>query len=190
MNLNLKPFRSQTPKAAIVRRPYRPGLHGRDRHSVSEFGILLREKQKMKAAYGLREAAMRRVFERALRVPGVTGRQILSLLERRLDNAVFRLGLAPSRSVARQLVSHGHILMNGRRTRSPSALVRVGDTIAVRPISLEISPLSSLKESIKKYEPPTWLTLDAEKFAGTVKSEPSGEDASFDVGLVVDYYSK
>jgi small subunit ribosomal protein S4 len=189
--LFLKPHRCTGPKCVTVRAPHAPGSHGKSRRRApSEVGTQLREKQKIKATYGLREQAMRRVFEDASRNPGVTSQMILTILERRLDNIVYRLGFAPSRSVARQLVSHGHITVNGRRVDIPSYQVKMGDLIAIRKESKDHHVLKNLAERIKKYEAPVWLTLDKKKIEGKMSAMPKDVEMSFDVPLVVDYYSK
>lgn len=133
---------------------------------------------------------MQKVFREALKNPAVTGTMIMSLLERRLDNVVYRLGFAPSRSVARQLVNHGHILVNGRKITIPSYRVKVGDEIVIRPQSKDHQVFKDLDETLKKYEPPTWLTFDKEKFSGKVVALPKDFDIPFDINMVVDYYSK
>jgi len=190
VKLFLKPHRCLSPKCVTVRRPTRPGVHGRARHMLSEYGEQLKEKQKFQFSYGLREAQMQKVFREALKNPAVTGTMIVSLLERRLDNVVYRLGLTPSRSVARQLVNHGHILVNGRKVTIPSYRVKVGDEIIIRPQSKDHQVFKDLNLTIKKYEPPTWLTLDKERLVGKVVAEPKDLDISFDINMVVDYYSK
>jgi len=190
VKLFLKAHRCNSPKCAAVRKAYRPGLHGKARHSSSEVGQQLNEKQKIKVSYGIREAQMHKVFSLAAKNPGVTGNMIVQLLERRLDNVVFRLGLAPSRSVGRQLVSHGHIMVNGRKVTIPSYLVRVGDKITIRTESKDIAQFKDLSERFKKYETPLWLSLDKEKFAGEMVSLPKDLEVPFDVNMVVDYYSK
>ncbi|MBI4992098.1 MAG: 30S ribosomal protein S4 [Candidatus Harrisonbacteria bacterium] len=188
--LFLKAHRCNSPKCVMIKKAYRPGLHGKDRHAYSEFGQQLQEKQKIKYSYGIREAQMKKIFVTAVKNPGVTGQMIIQLLERRLDNAVFRLGLAPSRSLARQLVSHGHIVVNGKKVGIPSYLVRVRDKIGIRPQSKDIAQLKDLGERLKKYEAPIWLKLDKEKFEGEVVSLPKDMEVLFDVNMVVDYYSK
>lgn len=191
VKLFLKPSRCASPKCVSVRRPNRPGLHGKARRRApSEFGEQLMEKQKFQFSYGLRDGQIKRIFREALKNPAVTGQAFLALLERRLDNVIFRLGFAPSRSVARQLVGHGHIMVNGRKVTVPSFRVRVGDALTLRPESKESGSLSGIAESIKKYEPPSWLSIDKEKLEGRVLSLPKDFDQSFDVGRVVDYYSK
>ncbi len=188
--LFLKAERCNSPKCVTVRRPQRPGLHGKAYKMLSEFGQQLKEKQKIRFTYGIREAQMELVFKKASKNPGVTGEMIISILERRLDNAVYRLGIAPSRSVGRQLVGHGHILVNGRKVTIPSYQVRVGDTITIRPQSNDHLLLKDLGERLKKYEPPVWLVLDLVKLEGKVLSAPKDFEIPFDVNMVVDYYSK
>lgn len=188
--LFLKAYRCNSPKCATVRRQVRPGMHGKRYHSLSEFGQQLKEKQKVRFTYGLREKQMELVFKKAAKNPGMTGSMMITLLESRLDNVVYRLGFAPSRSVARQLVSHGHILVNGRKNTAPSRLVRQGDAITVRPQSRSAPLLAELPEKLKKYEPPSWLAIEPEKLEGKVLSAPKDFDMPFDVNLIVDYYSK
>ncbi len=199
--LGLKPFRSLSPKAAIVRKPQRPGQHGgARRRAPSEFGEQLSEKQKFKYTYGLREAQMRRIFKLAAKSPSNTGPLFMGLLERRLDNVVYRLGIAPSRSVARQLVGHGHIQVsskggsssggNFRRVKSPSFQVKAGDVIRIRPESKNHPLFKDLAETLKKYEVPAWLSTNPETFEGKVLSLPRDLEIPFDISKVVDYYSK
>ncbi len=189
--LFLKPNRSATGKSAIVRRPNKPGQHGEmRRRAPSEFGRQLAEKQKIRYSYGVREAQMKKYFTIASHGATTTGPALINLLERRLDNVVYRLGLAPSRSVARQIVNHGHIQVNGRRLNAPSAQVYVGDAIRVRPQSKEKGPFRDLADRLKKTEVPNWLTINLETTEGTVKLLPKDIDTSFDISLVVDYYSK
>lgn len=190
-HLFLKAGRCLSPKCVIVRRPQRPGQHGGARkRAASEFGQQLREKQKIKFTYGVREAYFNKIFHKAEKSPGVTGEMMISFLERRLDNVVYRLGLAASRSVARQAVGHGHILVNGRKVTIPSYQVRPGDLIAIRPQSKDHPVFKDLKINLEKYQEPSWLSLDKEKQEGTVKSLPKDFEIVFDVNQVVDYYSK
>lgn len=175
----------------MTRSPQRPGLHGgARRRAPSEFGQQLMEKQKIKAVYGLREAQMSRLFKKAAKSKSVTGQMIFNLLERRLDNVVYRLGLAPSRSVARQLVSHGHVLVGGRKVTVPSYSVQDKKVIAVRPQSREHPVIKAAQESLKQYGPPAWLAMDRDKLEGVVLSQPKDFETPFDVNMVVDYYSK
>lgn len=191
VNLFLKATRCNSPKCVLSRNPHPPGMHGKaSRRGMSEFGLQLKEKQKIKAVYGIKESAMRKVFEVATKSPGITGAMMWMLLERRLDNVVYRLGFAPSRSVARQLVGHGHIMVNGRRTDIPSYLVKVGDKITIRKESKDHPVLKDLGEKLKKYEAPIWLKLDNEKMEGVVSIMPKDVDMPFDANMVVDYYSK
>lgn len=190
--LFLKGERCNSPKCAAVRKPYRPGVHGKSRRRrvLSEMGLQLQEKQKIRFSYGLREAQMRRIMEKAFKSRGVTGEMIISILERRLDNVVYRLGFARSRSIGRQLVSHGHFLVNGRKVTTPAYEVKVGDVISIRPQSQNNPLLLELKEELKKYDQPIWLKLDKEKIEGEVASLPKDFEMPFNVSKVVDYYSK
>ena len=189
--LFLKAHRCASPKCVTVRRPTRPGIHGTARRrALSEFGQQLQEKQSFQLSYGLRESQMKKIFKQALKNPANTGEMIMSFLERRLDSVVYRLGFAPSRSVARQLVGHGHIIVNGRRLSIPSYQVRVGDKISIRPESRDHEIFKDLPPNLKKYEPPAWLALDKEKLEGQITQLPKDFDLSFDVSKVVDYYSK
>ena len=191
IKLFLKPHRCLSAKCVTVRRPTRPGVHGKAyRRALSEYGEQLKEKQKIQFSYGLRETYMKKIFREALRNPSATGAMIMNFLERRLDNVVYRLGLAPARSVGRQLVSHGHILVNSRRVDIPSYQVKAGDTIAIRLQSKNHPAFKDLSAALSKYEPPSWLALDKEKLEGKVISLPKDFDETFDLSKVVDYYSK
>ena len=150
VKLFLKAHRCNSPKCVAVRRPQRPGMHGKSYKSLSEFGQQLKEKQKIRYTYGIREAQMKRLAKEAIKSQGVTGEVIMSMLERRLDNVVYRLGLAPSRSVGRQLVSHGHIVVNGRKVTIPSYKIRVNDLISIRPQSREYAMFKDLGESLDR----------------------------------------
>lgn len=191
--LQLKKDRCQSPKCAALRRPYPPGVHGpkaKFSGSFSEFGLQLREKQKFKLTYGLDERNLRRLFEKAQKETGSIVAKLIQLLESRLDNVVFRLGFAGSRGVARQIVSHGHIMVNGERVRSPGYEVKKGDIITIRPQSLNKLIFSSLAENLKKYEPPSWLHLDKEKLEGRVLSLPKDVEIPFEINLLVESFSK
>ena len=189
--LFLKPNRSTTGKSAITRRPGRPGQHGASRRRTgSEFARQLLEKQKLRYTYGIREAQMKNYFKKASMSTENTGAALVSLLERRLDNVVYRLGLTPSRSVARQLVGHGHVQVDGKRVSAPSAQTYIGDVIAIRAKSKESSNFKDLAERLKKVDAPSWLSLNPETAQGTVKALPKDIDTGFDISLVVDYYSK
>ncbi|HEY4499627.1 MAG TPA: 30S ribosomal protein S4 [Candidatus Paceibacterota bacterium] len=188
--LFLKGGRCLSQKCATIRRPHRPGMHGKRRRSVSEVGEQLMEKQKIKYSYGIRESQMQKIFNQAAKHKGVTGDRILQILEQRLDNVVFRLGFALSRSIGRQLVGHGHITVNGRKVTIPSFSVRIGDRIAIRELSKDHPIFKELSVNLKKFEPPVWLSLDQDKMEGKVVGVPQGIDQLFDVNMVVDYYSK
>lgn len=189
--LFLKGERCSSPKCVMVRRPYRPGQHGKaHRRGLSEYGGQLLEKQRIRISYGLREEQLAKIFKEALGQHGSVGELIIADLERQLSNVVFRLGLALSRIIARQLVSHGHILVNGKKITAPSYRVKAGDIISVRPASRELLLFKDLPTTLKKYETPDWLSLDKDKLEGQVKSLPKNVDIPFDINLVVDYYSK
>ena len=193
VRLNLKGERCASPKCAAVRKPYRPGMHGQKRgrfSSISEFGAQLREKQKFKLSYGLDERNMRQVFEKARKTKGSVASKILELLERRLDNVVFRLGFAPSRLSARQLVVHGHVVVNKKRVRSPGFLVKSGDVINLKEGSEVKAFIAKRREALKKHEPPPWLEIDRDKPEGKVVKLPEGITPPFEVNLLVESFSK
>lgn len=190
--LFLKGDRCFTDKCSFERRAYPPGQHGQGRIKFSEYGLQLREKQKIKRLYGLLEKQFRSLFEKAYRMKGVTGHHFLSMLERRLDNVAYRSGLAASRTEARQLVRHGHISVNGRRVNIPSYLVKKGDAIEVRETSRNQARVAMALESSKRREIPQWLELDATAFTAKVRDLPSRDDvtAPMEERLVVELYSK
>ena len=190
--LFLKGERCLTDKCAIERRNYPPGQHGRTRVRQSEYRLQLREKQKARFTYGLMEEQFRRFFEEAERMPGVTGENLLQLLERRLDNVVYRLGFADSRRQARQLVTHGHFGLNGRRNNIPSTLVEPGDVISVVESSRDLEYFKQRREFLKTYTPPNWLSLDPENLTGRVLYLPSRAeiDTKVNEALIVEYYSR
>lgn len=191
VRLFLKADRCNSPKCALARNPSRPGLHGKARRrALSEVGQQLQEKQKVQYSYGIREAFLRKIFEAASKNPGVTGEMVISILERRLDNVVYRSGLTPSRSVARQLISHGHFLVNNKKINISSYSVRVGDVIAIKPQSRNLIVFKDLTENLKKIEPPIWLIVDKEKPEARISSLPKDYEVPFDINMVVDYYSK
>jgi small subunit ribosomal protein S4 len=180
----------------LQKRPFPPGQHGPSarRRQVSDYGLQLMEKQKARYMYGVLERQFRRLFEQASRRSGVTGEYLLSLLERRLDNVVYRLGLATTRAQARQLVSHGHITVNGRKTNVPSFTVKVGHTIAVRPESRRRNYFRNLVDSgeLNKYRTPDWLRLNPAELTGEVIALPRREDAEPGINeqLIVEFYSR
>jgi small subunit ribosomal protein S4 len=180
----------------LSKRAFPPGQHGPSarRRQVSEYGLQLQEKQKARYMYGVLERQFRRVFQKAQRQPGETGAALFSLLERRLDNVVYRLGLATTRSQARQIVSHGHITVNGRRTNVPSFTVRVGEVIGVRPESRRLAYFKNLVDSgeLNRRNVSDWLRLNAQELSGEVVSLPRREDAEQGINeqLIVEYYSR
>ncbi|MBI5477468.1 MAG: 30S ribosomal protein S4 [Deltaproteobacteria bacterium] len=192
MKLFLKGDRCFTDKCAFDRRPYPPGQHGQARIKFSEYGLRLREKQKVRRIYGVLERQFRKYFASADRAKGVTGEQLLGLLERRLDNVVYRLGFAATRSEARQLVLHHHVQINGRRVNVPSALVRTGDRVTIREKSRQIPRIKESVEGAERRGQTTWLELDKENFTGTVKGKPVREEITLPINeqLIVEFYSR
>ncbi len=190
--LFLKGDRCYSPKCAMERRPHPPGPVRRFRAKESDYGNQLREKQKVRRIYGIFEKQFRRYFKRAQRMKGVTGTNLLVILESRLDNVVFRLGFADSRAQARQLVRHGHFDVNGRKTNIPSFLVKPGDQIVVRDRSKGNAYFKERVQTIDGSKVPGWLTIDAANFAGSVVAEPTREDIDFTLNeqLIVEYYSR
>jgi len=184
------------PKAAkaLTRRNYAPGQHGQARRpKPSDYAVQLREKQKVKRLYGVMEKQFRRCVTEAIRRDGVSGENLLSLLECRLDNAVYRLGLAPSRQAARQLVSHAHIRLNDKKIDVPSAAVRPGDVITVKAKSATNTYFVTRAEEIKAgTEMPSWLTFDTKKMVGTVTGKPLRADSDdfIEEQLIIEYYSR
>ena len=192
LKLFFKGDRCYTEKCAFERRGYAPGEHGQARKKHSEYGVQLREKQRLKRMYGLLEMQFRGYFERADRMKGITGSNLLVLLERRLDNVVFRLGFAPSRNEARQLVRHSHFLVNGRKVNIPSYTVRKDDVVELREKSRKVLPILDSLETVARRGIPGWLELDKDNFKGLVKAIPTREDITMPVQeqLVVELYSK
>ena len=192
MKLFLKGDRCYSLKCAIEKRNYPPGDHGQRRSKPSEYGLQLREKQKMKRIYGIQETQFRNYFEMAERQKGITGENLVRLLEQRLDNVVHRLGLGASRAQARMLIVHGHFRVNGRRVTIPAHLVRAGDVVEVAPASRDREVIKIALEGAKKRRVPSWLELDAATFKGTVRSLPGKEEMAIPVQeqLVVALYSK
>jgi small subunit ribosomal protein S4 len=193
--LLLKGERCFTPKCAMERRAYAPGMHGRQaqfRRKESDYSLQLREKQKARRVYGVLERQFRRYFKEAERRKGLTGVNLLVILESRLDNVVYRLGFADSRAQARQLVRHGHFDVNGRKTNIPSFLVKGGNVIAVRERSKNLAYFRDLSTVMEHRVVPEWLSLDIPKMEGRVLSFPAREDidASLNEQLIVEYYSR
>lgn len=190
--LFLKGERCYTPRCPIERRRGIPGGRFTFRRRISDRGIQLREKQKARQVYGVMERQMRKYVEQAFRRPGVTSQYLLQLLERRLDNVVYRLGIAESRSHARQLVRHGHVMVNGRKVDIPSYLVRPGDVVSWKPSTKERDFFKQLVEDVPKRLVPQWLTLDPQHLEGRVLRPPEEEEMEsvFDTRLIVEYYSR
>lgn len=193
--LFLKGDRCFSPKCSVERRTYPPGVHGRQgqfRRKESDYGTQLREKQKVRRIYGVFERQFRRYFQEAQRQKGLTGVNLLVLLESRLDNVIHRLGLAASRPQARQLVSHGHFDLNGRKTNIPSCLVSEGDVITVRESSKKTSYFKEVAKSLDEGRVPGWLSLNATELSGRVVSIPTREhiDVTLNEQLIVEYYSR
>lgn len=188
--LFLKGDRCYSSKCAIDRRAYAPGQHGQGRSKVSDYGLQLREKQKAKRFYGLQETQFRNLFDKAERKAGITGENLLILLETRLDNVVFRLGFASSRKEARQLVNHGHFQVNGRKVNIPSYTVKPGDVIKVKEKSTNSPKFKEVKEM--SITVPAWVTVDVEKLEGKILSVPTREEIDTPVAehLIVELYSK
>jgi len=192
MKLFLKGDRCFKEKCAFERRGYAPGQHGRRRTKVQAYGVQLREKQKVKRMYGVLERQFRNYFADAARRKGITGSNLLQMLECRLDNVVYRLGFAFSRSAARQLVAHGHILVNNRRVDIPSSLVKAGAVISLKEDSRKNELIKMCLDTAKGRGVPGWLDLDADRFQGTVKQLPNREDIVLPIQeqLIVELYSK
>ena len=192
LKLFLKGERCYTDKCAIERRNYPPGQHGQARKKFSEYSIQLREKQKVKRLYGLLEDQFRRTFAEAARTKGITGEILLVLLERRLDNVVYRLGFASSRPEARTLVRHGHVLVNGKKVNIPSFTVRVGDVVSVKEESRQATRVLSAMENVQRRGVPDWVELDRDTYSGRIKLLPTRSDITMPINekLIVELYSK
>ncbi len=188
--LFLKGDRCTSKKCAMERRPVAPGQHGVGRKRVTEYGTQLREKQKVKKAYGILENQFRRYYEEAERMKGVTGENMLSLIERRLDNVVYRLGIGSSRSECRQIVNHAQITVNGKTVNIPSYLVKVGDVIAVKENKRELGMFKELKGM--KVVMPKWLEFNSDTLEGKVLSLPTREDIDLNIKehLIIELYSR
>lgn len=195
--LFLKGERCYTPKCAVVRKPFPPGIHGRglkrSRRSVSEYGTQLREKQELKFLYGMRETQFKNYVKKAIDTQGIdTAEKLIQLLETRLDNVVFRSGLALSRSIANQLVGHGHIMVNGRKIDIPSHNVRKGDVVSIRPQSASKGVFKNLDIYLKKYQPPQWLKVSKEKKECEIVGLPILEQVGINtnINLIIEFYSR
>ncbi len=192
LKLFLKGERCYTDKCAIERRNYPPGQHGQARPKFSAYSIQLREKQKVKRMYGLVEKQFRRTFAQAEKVKGITGEALLVLLERRLDNVIYRLGFASSRAEARMIVRHSHILVNGKRVNIPSYLVRAGDVVTVKEQSRQMERVLSAMEGSQRRGVPEWAEVDRGAFTGKIKLLPARADITAPINekLIVELYSK
>lgn len=193
LKLFLKGDRCYSDKCGFDRRSYAPGQHGqRRRAKISDYGIQLREKQKVKRMYGLSEKQFRLVFEKADRQKGITGTNLLILLERRLDNVVYRLGFVNSRSQGRQFVRHKHFLVNGKKVNIPSYLIKLGDVIEIREKSRNMQALGDALDAVARRGVPQWLDLEKENLKGMMKSFPVREDLTMPIQeqLIVELYSK
>lgn len=192
IKLYLKGERCLTAKCAIERRAYPPGDHGQGRKKFSEYGAQLREKQKVKRIYGVMEKPFRTYFAKADRKKGVTGDNLLQSLELRFDNVIYRMGLAPSRNAARQLVRHNHFRVNGKKVNIPSYALKQGDVISPSQGKLEKKPIKTALENIKNKTIPEWLSFDAESKQGIVQSLPAREDTTLPIEeqLIVELYSR
>lgn len=190
--LFLKGSRCYTKKCSFERRPTPPGQHGVRRRKMGEYGIQLREKQKVRRVYGVLERQFRNYFNEAETHVGVTGEALLQSLETRLDNVVFRLGFATSRAQARQLVTHGHFAVNGTPTNVPSYRMQPGDRVEVRESRRNREAFKVIRETLKGHQAPDWLNLDAAKLAGSVATLPRRDQMPLDLSeqLVVEYYSR
>ena len=193
VKLFLRGERCYTPKCAMVKKPYPPGAHGKKRRpALSEYGAQLAEKQKLRKIYNISESQLRKYFEIASKSKGVATEILLTRLETRTDNVIFRLGLAESRAKARQIVSHGHILLNDKKIDIPSINVKKGDVLKIKKSSLNKPLFSGLIVKLKKYNPPAWLSLDKESLTANVLAIPSKEDIenNADLQMIVEYYSR
>jgi len=188
----LKGDRCMTDKCAVERRAYPPGQHGQGRIKFSEYGLQLREKQKIKRMYGLLESQFRQLFEKAERMKGVTGNNLITMLERRLDNVAYRAGFGNSRNEARQLVLHGHFRVNGKKVNIPSAMLKKGDILSVREKSKSTARILGALEAVKRREIPQWIELDPAQMQAKVRDLPARDDVTMRMQerLVVELYSK
>jgi len=191
-NLFLKAERSATSKSAFLRRPYRPGVHGKSRRQISEYGAQLAEKQKLRLVYGLRERQLKRYYKEALKEKLSTPEALARKLEMRLDSVVFRAGFSASRSIARSMVSHGHFTVNGRRVDIPSHSLRPGDIVAIRRESVGKKPLENIRQHLKRYTVPAWLAVDKDKISAKIQRWPNLEELKipFNLNLIIEFYSK
>jgi small subunit ribosomal protein S4 len=192
IKLFLKGSRCETAKCAIEKRAYPPGQHGQGRKKFSEYGTQLREKQKVKRIYGVLEKQFRNYFFAADKKKGITGENLLQKLELRMDNVIYRMGLASSRSTARQLVGHGHFTVNGKKMNIPSYALEQGDTIALNPNKIKKTPVKNAIENIKEKTLPDWLSFDTDSKQGIIQALPTREHVAMPIEeqLIVELYSR
>jgi small subunit ribosomal protein S4 len=192
MKLFLKGSKCYTKKCPFERRGTPPGQHAMRRRKMSEYGVQLREKQKVRRVYMVLERQFKGYFDKAESRPGVTGENLLRLLETRLDNVVYRMGFSSSRPQARQLVNHGHFMVNGRPTNIPSYQIREGDKVEVRPTSRKSEYFKNVKDSLRGAQRPDWLNVDADQYSGAVTALPRRDQMPLELNeqLVVEYYSR
>jgi|TARA_B110000014_G_C20125588_1_gene599254 small subunit ribosomal protein S4 len=192
IKLFLKGSRCETAKCAIEKRAYPPGQHGQGRKKFSEYGTQLREKQKVKRIYGVLEKQFRNYFFAADKKKGITGENLLQKLELRMDNVIYRMGLASSRSTARQLVGHGHFTVNGKKMNIPSYALEQGDTIALNPNKIKKTPVKNAIENIKGKTLPDWLSFDTDSKQGIIQALPTREHVAMPIEeqLIVELYSR
>lgn len=192
-NLGLKAERSYSPKSSFLKKPYWPGMHGKSRRrALSEFGIQLLEKQKLKFTYGISEKQLRKYFNISKQSRGMIGNMLLGALEQRLDNVIFRSGFARSRNISRQLVSHGHFLVNNKRINIPSYEVKTNDTIVIKPHSRPKQIFFGLSDRLKKYEIPSWIEVDKKNLEIKIKNKIEDDDLpkNFNVSSIMAFYSR
>jgi small subunit ribosomal protein S4 len=192
MKLFLKGERCYTDKCSFDRRPYPPGMHGQRRAKVTEFGVRMREKQKVRRIYGLMESQFSGYFERADHQKGVTGENLLRLLERRLDSTIYRMGMGATRTDARQLVRHKHVQVNGRTVNIPSFLVRPGDKITIHEKSKGLARIQTALEVAARREQPDWVEFNRDTLSGSIKSMPAREAITLPIEeqMIVEFYSR
>ncbi len=192
VKLFLKGARCIGPKCGVERRAYAPGVHGQRRRKPTEYSTQLREKQKARRVYGVLERQFRKNYAEAERLTGATGDNLMRLMELRLDNAVYRLGFADSRNQARQLVSHGHVMVNSHRLDIPSAIVKAGDVVAVAEKSKGLSYFKDLAKGINRKSVPSWMSLNTQALSGKIISEPTRQEIDTDLQeqLIVEFYSR
>jgi small subunit ribosomal protein S4 len=191
--LYLKSGKCLEAKCPIVRRNFKPGMHGpTSRTRPTPYGLQLREKQKAKEVYGLRERQFQNYYRKAKQIVGNTASFLVQMLEMRLDNVVYRLGLGKSRTLARQMVSHGHILVNGKKVNIPSYQTKAGDVISVKPKLMKSKLFENDMPRLEKVQTPSWLHLEAKEMTGKILNKPEGDDLkqNFDPTLIVEFYSR